>query len=83
MQRVYLEVVLDCAVSQITADGEARAAVLAGAAGPRSLLVPGSPAAVLVILLLMTACMTAVTAHLVSPLTPAPVAAVRTVGGAV
>ena len=67
MQRVYLEVVLDCAVSQITADGEARAAVLAGAAGPRSLrAVPGSPAAVLV-----------------SPLTPAPVAAVRAVGGAV
>ena len=32
---------------------------------------------------LMTACMTAVTAHLVSPLTPAPVAAVRAVGGAV
>ena len=84
MQRVYLEVVLDCAVSQITADGEARAAVLAGAAGPCSLrAVPGSPAAVLVILLLMTACMTAVTAHLVSPLTPAPVAAVRAVGGAV
>lgn len=65
----FLEVVLDCTISQIAADGEARTAVLVSAAGPGLCsLQSGSWSLVSV---------------LVSPLTPAPVAAVRAVGGAV
>ena len=57
--RTYLEVVFDCTISQITADGEARAAVLVCAAGPGLCsLQSGSRPLVSV---------------LVSPLAPAPV----------